>query len=57
MIADTNAVVDPLAVMVISLNTLVTGITVTRVCRAYNFTVRAQKICLEFFDKAHEWNS
>ena len=42
MVLDSNAVVDPLAMMIESLNTLIADVAVAWVSRAYDFTVRTE---------------
>lgn len=56
MIFDSNAVVDPLAMMIKALHTLVACVAVSRVGRHDDLTVGAQRVMLEFLYKSYKWN-
>ena len=56
MILDTNAVVNPLAVMVESLDALVADVAMTGVGRAEDLAVRAEQVGFKMLNEAHEWN-
>ena len=56
MIVDADAVVDPLAMMIESLDTLVADVTVTRIGSANNLAMRAEQICFKLLDEPHEWD-
>jgi len=56
MVVNTDTIVDPLAVMIKTFNTLVAYVTVPRVSCADNFTVWTKQICFEFLNHAHKWD-
>ena len=56
MIVDANAIVDPLAVMIESLDTLVADVTVTRIGSADNLAMRAEQICFKLLNESYEWD-
>lgn len=56
MVLDADAVVDPLAMVIETLNTLVADVAVTWVSRADDLAVRAEQVRLKLLNQANEWN-
>ena len=54
MIFYSNAVINPLAMMIKTFNALITNVTVTRVCGADHFAMGTKQVSFEFFDQANE---
>ena len=54
MVLDSNAVVNPLTVMIKPLNTLITYVAVSAICSAYDLTVWTQQISFELFHQAYK---
>jgi len=54
MIFNSNAVINPLAMMIKTFNTLITNVAVTRVRGADHFAMGTKQVSFEFFDKANE---
>ena len=56
MIFDSDAVVDPLTVMIESFHALVTNVAMSGVSSTDHFTFRAEQVGFKFFNKTHERN-
>ena len=54
MVIDAYIVIDPLAVIVKSFNTLVADVTMSRIRRADHLTVWAKQISFKLFNHSHE---
>jgi hypothetical protein len=57
MVLDANTVVDPLAVVVEAVDTLVADVAVTGVSSAYHFAGRAEHVRFKLLYQLQEWDA